>query len=157
MNRLSPAALRLRLVHAAAQAVVLAGLVLAGDVLVRMAGASPPVAVGVVPAAVLVVLGASGLLAAWLVHHSWSWTLESDRLRVDHGVIVRRTMVVPRRRVQHVGTRVGPLQRQLGLASIVVHTAGARTPNVVVEHLETTVADEIRSELAAAAVPHDVG
>jgi uncharacterized protein len=156
MNRLGPAALTVRRIHAVAGSLVPAGIVLGADVALRMAGAEPPVPVGVVPVAVLVVVAVLSVVMAGLVHRSWAWVLEPDHLRVDRGVIIRRSSLVPRRRVQHVSTHVGPLQRRFRLTSIEVHTAGARTPNVVVEHLETATADRLRAELATGAVPHDV-
>lgn len=156
MDRLSPAALRLRRLQAAATASAVAALALVGEVALRLAGAAVPWPPALVPAVVLVAVGAAGLAWAGAVHRSWAWTLEADHLRVDRGVVVRRSSLVPRRRVQHVSTRVGPIQRRLGLATVEVHTAGARTPNVAIEHLEHAAADALRAELATGAVPRDV-
>lgn len=155
MQRLGPAALRLRRLHAVAGATVVGLVALAVDVGVRLAGATPPVPPVLVPAALALLVAAVALPVAGLVHRSWAWSLEPDHLRVDRGVVVRRVALVPRRRVQHVSTHVGPLQRQLGLTSIQVHTAGARTPNVLVEHLGTDVAERLRRDLAVDAVPAD--
>lgn len=157
MNRLGPAALTLRRIHAAASTAVLTALALAADLAVRLAGTELPVPAGVAAVAVAVVAGSLSLAWAGLVHRSWGWSLGPDHLRVDRGVVFRRSSLVPRRRVQHVSTDVGPLQRHLGLASLEVHTAGARTPNVVVEHLDIEAATELRAELAVGAVPHDAG
>jgi uncharacterized protein len=156
MERLGPAALRLRRTHAAATAVVVGVLALALDVVPRVLGADPPVPPVVVPAVLALLVGGIGWVVAGLVHRSWAWGLEPDHLRVDRGVLVRRSALIPRRRVQHVSTRVGPLQRPLRLTTLVVHTAGARTPNVVIEHLDEPVAEALRAELAAAAVPSHV-
>jgi uncharacterized protein len=153
MERLSPAARRLRRFHALVTAAALGVPVLALDLGSRATGAEPALPPLVVPAVVVAVLAGAGWVVAGLVHRSWSWSLEEDHLRVDRGVLVRRSSFTPRRRVQHVSTRVGPLQRQLGLATLVVHTAGARTPNVVIEHLEVPVSEALRADLAAAAVP----
>jgi membrane protein YdbS with pleckstrin-like domain len=153
MQRLSPTALRLRRLHALLTAAVLGVLLLVADILPRVLGAEIPFPPVVVPAVVIAVVAGLGWIVAGLVHRSWAWSLEPDHLRVDRGLVVRRSSLIPRRRVQHVSTRVGPLQRQLGLATLVVHTAGARTPNVVVEHLDEAVADALRADLAAAAVP----
>lgn len=155
MNSLGPAALAVRRIHAAASGVVVGLVLLAVDVGVRVAGVEPPVPVAVVPAVVALVVLVPSLVLATLVHRSWAWALEPDHLRVDRGVVVRRSALIPRRRVQHVSTHVGPLQRRFGLVSLEVHTAGARTPNVVVQNLEAEVADDLRRELAAGAVPRD--
>lgn len=157
MNRLSPTALRLRRIHAVASTGGLGGVLLLIDVGIRLAGAEPPVPVAVVPVLVAALVGAVSWVVAGLAHRAWAWSLEPDHLRVDRGVVVRRSALIPRRRVQHVSTRVGPLQDRLDLATLVVHTAGARTPNVVIEHLDEPVADALRADLAAAAIPDHAG
>jgi membrane protein YdbS with pleckstrin-like domain len=151
MRPLGPAALRLRRIHALLVAAVVAVAGVALDLALR-AGREVAFPVVVVPAAVAAVVGGVGWVAAGLVHRSWRWALEEDHLRVDRGVLVHRSALLPRRRVQHVSTRLGPLQRSVGVATLVVHTAGARTPNVVIEHLDQSVAEDLRAELARAAM-----
>ena len=86
----------------------------------------------------------------WVVERNyanWRWGLDGRWIERRSGVIVRTTQVVPRSRVQTLTTRTGPLDRWLGLSSIVVHTAGTHTPNLTIPHLDSTSAEHIRAEL----------
>lgn len=56
-------------------------------------------------------------------HHRYG--LSSDRLMVVRGVLRRTSWIVPLDRVQSVAVESGWLQRRLGLATVVVDTAGA--------------------------------
>lgn len=130
-------------------AAVVSFLVLAGvDIALRLAlDAAPPTP----PVLVAIVIGACIAGFGWWwggrVYRSWRIDLDTERLRVDHGVVVSRTAFVPRTRIQHVSTEQGPIQRTLGLTSLTVHTAGARTPNVEIPHLEISTAESLRQEL----------
>lgn len=108
-----------------------------------------PVAAGVVPA----VVAAAGLAltAFWpsARYRAWGFRVREDDLYVRHGVLWRVVSVVPHRRIQHVDTRNGPLERALGLAQVVVYTAGARGADVTVPGLERERAESLRDRLAA--------
>ena len=54
---------------------------------------------------------------------NWYYRLAEDKIELGHGVWVRRKILVPMKRVQHVDTRQGPLQKRLKLAAVTVHTA----------------------------------
>jgi len=56
---------------------------------------------------------------------------------------------VPYARIQHVDTRHGPLDRWLGLATVVVFTAGHRGAIIAIPALAADEAEEIRDSLAA--------
>ena len=105
----------------------------------------PLLLVGLVAAAVVFAL------ALWwtveLRYRNWRWGLDDRWIERRSGVVVQITQIVPRSRVQTLTTRTGPLDRWLGLTSIVVHTAGTATPNLTIPHLEQGAADHIRAEL----------
>jgi len=61
---------------------------------------------------------------------------------------------VPRTRVPHLDVRRGPLQRSIGLATLVVHTAGSRLDAVSLSGLELADAEALR-ELLARPDDHD--
>ncbi len=152
-HQLPPAALRARRIGAAVAPLVMVAVALALDVGVRRAadiGLGSGVPVGVGPLAFLVVVAAAIWWWTALVHASWYYELSDDRLSVHHGVLNERLSVVPRNRVQQVTTDQGPLQRWLGLMSVTVHTAGARTPNVHIPLLEEATAEGLRTVL----IPH---
>lgn len=66
---------------------------------------------------------------------SWAYAERDDDLFVRRGVAFRRFEVVPYGRMQLVDITAGPLQRQLGLATVHLHTAApgtqARIPGLV--------------------------
>ena len=95
---------------------------------------------------VVVLLG----VRLWLIelgYARWRWGVDERWIERCSGVVVRTTQVVPRSRVQTLTTRTGPIDRWLGLSSIVVHTAGTHTPNLTIPHLELEAAERLRAEL----------
>jgi uncharacterized protein len=99
----------------------------------------------------LVVVGVVVFVGAWMWagvdHRRWGWRLDEDLFEVQRGVIVRQTALVPRSRIQNVTTSAGPLQTRLGLVTLTVHTAGARTRNVSIEDIDVGHAEAIRRRL----------
>lgn len=77
----------------------------------------------------------------------WRWGMDERWVERRSGVIVRATQIVPRSRVQTLTTKTGPIDRWLGLTSIVIHTAGTHTPNLTIPHLEREAAERLRAEL----------
>lgn len=54
------------------------------------------------------------------------WRLDERGLQVRRGLVWQSEVLVPRSRVQHLDIERGPIERKLGLATLVVHTAGTR-------------------------------
>ena len=101
--------------------------------------------------AVLPVLGALAL-AVLLVFVLppllwWRWRYEIRPLEVDlqRGLLRVTRTLVPMARVQHVDTRRGPLQRRLGLSTVVFYTAAG--PNEIPQLAKDTAA-EVRDRIA---------
>lgn len=99
------------------------------------------------PMALIVLDATSSWWWARIEHASWAWKLTEDLFEVRRGVVVRRTHLIPRSRIQNVTTTVGPLQRRFGVLTLTVHTAGARTRNVSVQDLDAGHAESIRRRL----------
>jgi membrane protein YdbS with pleckstrin-like domain len=83
-----------------------------------------------------------------LRYRHWRWQVEPDRLIIHKGVIWRSHSLIPRVRVQHVDTRTSPLQRWLGLSSLIIYTAGTRGADAEIPGLTATQAEQLRDELA---------
>src|SRR5215207_7448686 len=103
---------------------VLALVVLAVDIGARLAGAElPGLAAGIVAVA--------GGLAAWWMpranYRIWRYQVAEDALELRHGVVRRIHSAIPYFRVQHIDVAQGPVERAVGLARLVVHTASAGT------------------------------
>lgn len=68
-------------------------------------------------------------------------------VRVRHGWLWRTESVVLHSRIQHVDTRQGPLERMLGLSTVVVFTAGTVGAMVAIPGLATARAEALRDTL----------
>ena len=56
---------------------------------------------------------------------TWRYDVTPTDVDLYHGVFVKKRVLVPLVRVQHVQTKQGPILRAHGLASVTVSTAGA--------------------------------
>ncbi|HUG39692.1 MAG TPA: PH domain-containing protein [Longimicrobiales bacterium] len=97
--------------------------------------------------------GAAAIVLAILVpparHRAWGYRLRETDLYLRYGILIRTTSIVPHARIQHVDTRHGPIDRSLGLAAVVVYTAGTRGAIIAIPALEATTADGLRDRLVA--------
>jgi uncharacterized protein len=68
------------------------------------------------------------LVGPELLWRRWRYDVREEEIDVRLGVLTIVRTLVPMQRVQHVATRQGVLERALGLATVVFHTAaGARS------------------------------
>ncbi|MGI9667751.1 MAG: PH domain-containing protein [Acidimicrobiia bacterium] len=106
-----------------------------------------------IPGAIVLVLIASWWPWTRLSWRAWGWRIDESTFQTRSGVYTKVWKGVPRDRVQFVEVTAGPLQRSAGLATLVVRTAGVRTPAVNVEDLEADVAERLRSTLSPQSTP----
>ena len=106
-----------------------------------------PAIVGIVAFALL-----AGVAYAILLYGRWHFELEEDALYLERGVITFVETAVRFVRVQHVDTQFGPLERALGLSSVVVYTAGSRNADVRVPGLTPDRARALQDTLRELAV-----
>jgi membrane protein YdbS with pleckstrin-like domain len=106
------------------------------------------VAPGGVTGLVGLVFLALAVLWPGLRYRFWRWQVEPDRVLIQKGVVWRSRSLIPRVRIQHVDTRSSPLQRSLGLNSLVIYTAGTRGADVEIPGLAADEAERLREELA---------
>lgn len=85
-------------------------------------------------------------------YRSWRYELQPDALSLERGVFTKVDTAVPYVRVQHVDTQRDPLDRLLGLGSVVVYTAGSRGADVTVPGLERDRARDLRNRLRDLAI-----
>ena len=81
-------------------------------------------------------------------HRRIGWKLDADGFATRRGGLWRSETLVPVSRVQHLDVERGPLERQLGLATLVVHTAGTRMAAVKLPLLALDDAQALRNHLA---------
>ena len=90
-------------------------------------------------------LGASfGLLR----HRRIGWKLDAQGFATRRGGLWRSETLVPVSRVQHLDLERGPIERRLGLVTLVVHTAGTRMAAVRLPLLALDDAEALRAHLA---------
>ena len=98
---------------------------------------------------VAVVLAVAYTLARY---RAWWYAVEEDSLHLSRGVLTHVHTVVPFVRVQHVDVSRGPLERALGLSSVVVYTAGSRGADVTIPGLTPERADNLQQRLKRLAI-----
>ena len=116
-----------------------------GTVLVLLVPASPLV--------YLATLALPGLLLFPLLvmprwsHRRYRYRADDDGLEIRKGVWWRSHRFIPRSRLQHTDIAQGPLERRLGLANLVVHTAGTHEAKTTVSGLSLETARQVRDRL----------
>lgn len=143
LRPLDPRAVTLWRLTMATRGAVFVVLAIAAEFLLD-AGRAGILAGPVAVVAILVVVVAPPLL-----YGAWRFALRDEHLLLRRGVLFRTTSIVPYSRIQHVDTRHGPLDRWLGLATLVVFTAGTRGAIISVPALEAAEAETLRDRLVA--------
>ena len=98
-------------------------------------------------------IGVGGFLA-WLSHrwpeisyrHTF-YRVDPQGIEIRRGVVWRRTINVPKSRVQHTDVSQGPLQRRYALGTLVIYTAGTDHAKVELPGLNHVRAMRIRDHL----------
>ena len=80
-----------------------------------------------------------------LLWQRWRYEIRSMEVDLQRGLVRVTRTLVPMARVQHVDTRRGPLQRRLGLSTVVFYTAAG--PNEIPQLARETAA-EVRDRIA---------
>lgn len=82
----------------------------------------------------------------------WRYEIRADEVDLQRGIVWVSRTLVPLARIQHVDTRTGPLERRLGLATVVFFTAAGANQ---IPELSATVAGEVRDRIAELAREQD--
>ncbi|PSQ22067.1 hypothetical protein BRD01_10445 [Halobacteriales archaeon QS_8_65_32] len=101
---------------------------------------------------VFTALFAIGVVLVFLRYRRWRFEVAEDAVYLERGVLTHVTSVVPFVRVQHVDSQRGPVERAVGLASVVVYTAGSRGADVTIPGLSPDRADALRERLRRLAI-----
>lgn len=91
------------------------------------------------------------LVGAWLGQRRLTrtrWRLDAQGLGLRRDLMWQVETRIPISRVQHLDLRRGPLERRMGLATLIVHTAGTRLSAVTVTGLDEDDAERLRDTLA---------
>jgi membrane protein YdbS with pleckstrin-like domain len=125
----------------------------AGAVVAAIAASGPVWARLLLPFAAVPLLGVA---FAWFVyswplvaHRHTSYRLDEDGIAIRRGVFWRHAIDVPRNRVQHTDVSQGPVERNFGLGTLVIFTAGTEHARVTLGGLDHGVALRVRDHLLA--------
>jgi uncharacterized protein len=143
LQPLHPRAVAVWRVNAVVRGALLAAFILVGEWLV-----GTPLPMGAVAAAVAVLAMVNAAFIPPLRYRSWGFALRDADLYLEYGILFRTTSIVPHARIQHVDTQHGPVDRALGIADLVVYTAGTRGAMVTVPALGMADAEALRDRLA---------
>lgn len=100
--------------------------------------------------ALTLVLGWSAYRWPEVEHRHKSYKVDERGIEIRQGVWWRRVIHVPRSRVQHTDVSQGPIERGLGLGTLVIYTAGTDHARVDLAGLEHATALRIRDHLLPA-------
>lgn len=128
-------------------AVAVGGVALAADLLGLARVAWWPVAPGVTGVGVVLLLAVSAAVYPRLACATWGFSLRPHDLLLRSGVAWTVDRSVPRARIQHVDVRRGPLDRVLGLATVVVFTSAGNDAEAEVPGLAVARAEALRDAL----------
>jgi membrane protein YdbS with pleckstrin-like domain len=82
-------------------------------------------------------------------YHAWGYWMDGEELRLRRGLWTRVHTLVPLDHVQHIDVSQGPVERALGICSLVLHTAGTLHSQIVVPGLTRDTAERMRDEIRA--------
>lgn len=98
------------------------------------------------------IIGLLGIRVCWhprRAYRAWGYRLDEKVLEIRQGIWFRSLTLLPLSRLQHVDLDAGPIERGLGLASLVFHTAGTQNAIIVLPGLEASRARQLRDHLVA--------
>lgn len=87
-----------------------------------------------------------------LRYRVWVYQIREDSVYLERGVFTHVRTIVPYVRIQHVDTSRGPLERALGLSTLVVYTAGSRGADVSIPGLKPDEARDLQQRLKELAI-----
>jgi membrane protein YdbS with pleckstrin-like domain len=106
-------------------------------------------------AGVGLLLAVLGIAHAVLRYRNWAYVVGDDGIYLERGVLTQIRTEVPLVRIQHVDSRRSALERLIGLATVVVYTAGSRGADVTIPGLTPEAAVDLRRELKRLAIAAD--
>jgi membrane protein YdbS with pleckstrin-like domain len=90
-------------------------------------------------------------------YRAWAFEVREDALYLERGVVTHVRTIAPYVRIQHVDTQRGPLERWLGLSTLVVYTAGSRGADVSIPGLEPEEARDLQARVKQLAIEAEGG
>lgn len=83
-----------------------------------------------------------------LEYKFYRYDIRDHDFLVQQGVLFRTSSAIPLHRIQHIDTHQGPIDRLLGLSTLMLYTAAGVTPDGVIPGLAEEDAQLLRDELS---------
>ena len=83
-----------------------------------------------------------------LEYKCYRYDIRGHDFLVQQGVLFRKSSAIPLHRIQHIDTHQGPIERLLGLSTLMLYTAAGVTPDGVIPGLAEEDAQQLRDELS---------
>lgn len=90
----------------------------------------------------------------FISYRYWGYAVRETDVLIRSGVIFKRISAVPFSRIQHVDSNSGPLERSLGLANLIIYTAGSEFGSLVIPGLAIETAEGLRDYLSEVGHTH---
>lgn len=146
MTPLDPSQIKVLAIRTGLAAAVLTLAALIADRMLAGALPLPPLHL---PAAVLALGVAATLILPRRRYRRWGYREGEDELEIRRGMLIRVRTIVPFGRVQHIDVAQGPVQRNFGLATLILHTAGTQSAAVALPGLAHADAEAMRDRIRA--------
>ena len=101
---------------------------------------------------------ASALLSYWwppIEYGRTRYRVDEQLIEIETGVVFRKSIAVPRSRVQHLDVSQGPMMRRHGLGQLSIYTAGTEYSQVNLPGLPYEEAQQLRDRLLPRDTPVD--
>ena len=100
-----------------------------------------------------IALAVTALAASWIwppiYYRHLCYGVDATGIVIERGVLWRSRIALPRVRIQHTDVSQGPLQRQFGIGTLKLYTAGSRHTMIVLPGLDHPDAIALRDALLA--------
>jgi membrane protein YdbS with pleckstrin-like domain len=153
-RRLDPRWIAAERIAGAIGASILSGVALVVVVVLALVGSMPgPLRLLLFPIWFL----ASAMLGAFVLwwpsvrYRHTAYQVSEVGILIRRGVLWRTVSSVPRSRVQHTDVSRGPIERQLGLATLILYTAGTHHASIGLAGLDHPTALAVRDHLIESA------
>ncbi len=74
----------------------------------------------------------------------WGYAISEEEVDIQYGIIIVKRTLIPMKRIQHVDTEHGPIQRKFKLATLSITTAGS---NHKIPALNEGIAQTLRNDI----------
>lgn len=82
-------------------------------------------------------------------YRAWGYRIDGKVLEIRSGIWFQSLQLLPLSRLQHVDLHSGPIERSLGLATLLCHTAGTHQAVLDIPGLDAGEAARLRDQLVA--------